>query len=251
MIRALAAVALAIAAGQALGVAAPSALARDARVGGKPVSDYPALWWQWANTKRWGARPFQDPSGAQCALNQSGPVWFLAGTDGTDTVHRRCRVPTGRHLFLPVIAMLETATPGVARTCEQVKKAAAANNEHAVLVRVTLDGQAIHASSLRIASECFNAHTRSDYLTRNDGWSPAATDGYWLMLAPLEPGEHSLVVSAHYANPGSPYGDLEQDFRYTLEISDVPPDGGDAADEDQDEGEEDDGEPSPWQGTQV
>ena len=58
-----------------------------------------------------------------------------------------------------------------------------------------------------------------------------------------------LVVSARYDNPGKPYGDLEQDFSYTLEVSDAA---GEAdQDDDEDDGQDADGSASPWQGTRV
>ena len=99
-------------------LAAPTpAAARDAvlsraeKVSGVSQTDYVVRWWQWANRVPDGDKPYQDPTGSQCALNQAGDVWFLAGTDGTDDAHRHCTLPAGKYIFLPVINMrlLETA----------------------------------------------------------------------------------------------------------------------------------------------
>lgn len=198
-------------------------LPADEVVAGKRVDAYPELWWQWANRKRWGAQSFQDPTGEQCGLNQSGPVWFLAGTDGTDEVRRRCRVPEGKHIFLPLITMLENSVPGSAKTCEAVKSGAAQNNEHVVPVRIVVDGEAIDIRTLRMRSHCFNAYAKADYLKSTEGYFPSATDGYWLMLAPLSVGEHSIEVKIRYDNPGKTLGDMEQDFKYQLQIGGPEP----------------------------
>ena len=61
-------------------------------------------WWQWADRVPPGVRPYQDPTGALCGLNQSGRVWFLAGTDGTADVVRHCAIPADTALFFPVEA---------------------------------------------------------------------------------------------------------------------------------------------------
>ena len=204
---------------------APRALGPAERVDGQRVDAYPALWWQWANRKRWGAKAFQDPSGAQCGLNQSGAVWFLAGTDGTDEVRRRCRIPSGKHVFLPVITMIESAAGGDSRSCEQLKAVAAANNDgRLVISEVSVDGVAIDVTRLRMASKvCFNGHEFSTYLKDDGVGHRSATDGYWLMLAPFADGRHSLRVNVRYDNPGVEMGDLEQEFEYELEVGGEEP----------------------------
>ena len=154
-------------------------------------------------------------------LNQAGPVWFLAGTDGTDRVTRQCTVPLGKYLFLPVITMIGNSLPGKAKTCAEAKAFAAANNEHLARAEVEIDGKRIEGiPALRIASrECFDAYPVAPYLTNPRSYYPAATDGYWLMLAPLSAGAHTIKVEARYDNPGDELGDLEQEFEYELRVA--------------------------------
>jgi hypothetical protein len=208
------------------------------RVDGQRVDAYPALWWQWVNHKRWGAQAYQDPTGAQCALNQHGAVWFLAGTDGTDAITRECHVPGGKFVFLPLITMLNTADTGSSHDCALAKEAAAANNAHVVATEVLVDGQAVDIAGLRMASACFDAYAEADYKSapRN---TVSATDGYWLMLAPFADGAHTLRVHVRYDNPGAPFGDMEQDFEYRLEVGGPEP--APAPDEDDDEDKDDEG----------
>ena len=190
-------------------------------VDGRAQAEYTARWWQWANRVRSGVKPFQDPTGAQCALNQSGNVWFLAGTDGTDDITRRCTIPTGKYLFFPIINMIAHSLPGKPLTCEQAKTEAAGNNEHLALAEVRIDGvlvRNIPAHHIR-SEQCFDAFPLAPYIDNPKSYFPAATDGYWLMLKPLSPGSHRIVVRALYDNPGAESGDLEQNFEYQLQVT--------------------------------
>jgi hypothetical protein len=228
--RTLAVVALAAALAGTVHAAAPTPwLPADARVDGTTQAVYAARWWQWANRVRPGVRPYQDPTGALCALNQAGPVWFLAGTDGTDRPTRACTIPAGKHLFLPVINMLANAVPGTPRDCAQVQADAAANNDGPVEATVTVDDATItDVRPFRQRTDCFDAFGDADYL-RGQGalYRPAAADGYWLMLRPLSPGRHRITVRARYDHRGDDFGDLEQAFEYWLEVLPEagPPDG--------------------------
>lgn len=204
--------------------AAHAPLHPDALVAGKRVDAYPALWWQWVNRKRWGAQAFQDPTGAQCALNQSGPVWFLAGTDGTDEVRRHCRIPAGKHVFLPLITMLENAVHSGSTSCAQLHLDAAANNNHVVATDVRVDGVRIDIHALRMAGTCFDAYANADYREDDErAVGVSATDGYWLMLAPLADGSHTIQVHVRYDNPGVALGDMEQVFEYQLDVGGSEP----------------------------
>ncbi len=207
----------------------PVVLPATALVDGVAQSDYAIRWWQWAHRSRRGVRPFQDPTGDLCGLNQSGEVWFLAGTDGTDDVIRRCTIPAGKYVFLPVINMIVMHTPTAPLTCAQAVNGAAANNEHLVETTVEIDGIAIAdiASHRQRTPACFDAYPNAPYLERigdqPQDYFPAASDGYWLMIKPLSPGLHHLSVHARYDNPGAVLGDLEQVFEYQLTVGDPAP----------------------------
>lgn len=210
-----------------LATLAPGASAEQAtvapsfeQVGAATQAQLVERWWQWANRVPPGVRPYQDPSGAQCGLNQSGDVWFLAGTDGTADINRRCKLTSDKYVFFPVIAMLGSSRPGTTLTCAQAIARAMANNGHLAHAEVLIDGEAVpQLASHRIGTpHCFDAYPVAPYLSGAKSYFPAATDGYWLLLRPLPPGEHHVRVRARYDNPGNELGNLEQVFDYDLQV---------------------------------
>jgi len=220
-----AALALAIAVSVAHAGDSTVVLGPHEKVAGRSQGDYAIAWWQWVMQLPDGVRAYQDLSGAQCGLNQSGPVWFLAGTEGTEHVQRECAIPADTHVFLPLIAMLAHASPGQPLSCQQAQAAVRANNDHLAQAQVLLDGKPIADIDKHRVRDipCFDAFKNAKYIERHALYTPAATDGYWLMLAPLPAGVHQLSVRTRYANPGKPQGDLEEVFEYRLRVGDAPP----------------------------
>jgi hypothetical protein len=70
--------------------------------GGLSYQQWSAKWWQWAWSIPSDINPILDKTGANCDVDQSGPVWYLAGTAGFDT-ERACTIPAGKMIFFPII----------------------------------------------------------------------------------------------------------------------------------------------------
>src|SRR5919201_6517858 len=64
----------------------------DQTFAGKTYGEWSASWWQWAAPVPAESSPITDTTGTRCGVNQSGPVWFLAGTTGGPSVTRQCTV---------------------------------------------------------------------------------------------------------------------------------------------------------------
>ena len=69
---------------------------------GHSYSEWSAAWWQWAYSIPVGVNPILDSTGENAAVGQDGPVWFLAGNYGGETV-REVSVPAGKALFFPIM----------------------------------------------------------------------------------------------------------------------------------------------------
>ncbi len=193
----------------------------DEYVDGKPVAEYVNRWWQWTFTMPPELSPVRDTSGEHCDVGQSGDVWYLAGGYGSSTIRRKCTIPYGRHLFFPVINMVyfpryEAST----FTCESAKTLAALNNDQLLDIFVELNGvSAWNPASTRIASgDCFDVLGAVPREYNPPVLFPSATDGYWVMLKPLERGTHRLVFRAVYGRENGAYGKMAQDIEYDLII---------------------------------
>ncbi|MEH6422108.1 hypothetical protein [Pseudomonas sp. CGJS7] len=220
-----AAAALAFAAVAVPAIAAEPVAAPPAPVGGVAPAEWTVRWWRWALGFPAGMAPYLDRDGSLCAADQDedGPVWFLAGTNGRFDAKRRCQIPLGKHLLIPVINMYHAAarTGEDAAGCAELKARAAVNNDSLVSAVALLDGKPL-GRPLRLVSRCFDPYAeRRDSGPAADAKTDfhAAADGYWLLLPPLPPGRHRLVVGANYANDvDGRYGRMLQNFEYELQI---------------------------------
>lgn len=200
----------------------PSVVPVDAVVEGQGYAQWTAAWWQWARNA--DAPPYLDPDGSECGNGQSGPVWFLAGTDGTFDAQRECNVPIGKYLLVSVINMYMQSPLRLSKSgkkefpsCESLKQQVALNNDHLASAVVLLDGvQVKDVSSYRVRTEsCFVPDPAAE--VESGFHAPiAASDGYWLLIPPLPAGRHTLAVGANYAAPDGDYYRMSQNFEYVL-----------------------------------
>lgn len=196
----------------------------DAKVDSLGYPELTARWWQWALNAP--IAPYLDPDGRFCDLGQEGPIWFLAGTQGSATVRRECVVPADKYIFLPVINMVHwqassrTNDKKNPMPCAELQRRAALNNDHLLSAIVLIDGVPVpDVAHYRVRSNgCFPIAPEAD--GEADASIPrGASDGYWLLIAPLKPGRHTLVVGANYgASGGKDYGGMVQNFEYELHV---------------------------------
>ncbi len=188
-------------------------LPADAVVADLNQAQWSARWWRWVgHFDDINAVPQRDPNGRQCALHQDGPVWFLAGTDGTFDAVRTCVIPADKHLFVPVINwVVHRGLQDAPMSCADKQAEAANRADHVVTGLVLLDGRPVgELQRMRVASGgCFEMSA---------GNPASASDGYWLMLKPLPPGKHQLAIAAAYREGAR---QSMQNFRYELDVQAV------------------------------
>jgi hypothetical protein len=81
----------------------PGVVAPNKKTAGASYAEWGNRWWQWFDSIPASVHPFPDTTGVNCAQNQSGPVWYLAGSpDLDDDVVRSCTVPAGKYIFFPL-----------------------------------------------------------------------------------------------------------------------------------------------------
>jgi len=161
-------------------------------VEGMSQAEWSRAWWQWAGSFELDTSPIADRTGALCGSRQGGKVWFLAGTYGTRRTVRTCKVPRGKYLFFPLINYVVMPNPSVGPVgCAAMTAMAARVTNDASSLVLEIDGVRVPGlGSYRQATKgCFDIGERSEPRARV---FPTAANGYYVMVRPLGPGQHTL-----------------------------------------------------------
>jgi hypothetical protein len=226
----------------ALLVLAPVAVARadsNLNPGVLPINSYPAgmtygqwsaAWWQYAYSLPNSSSPLFDATGGHCAVGQpyiaQSKVFFLAADVHGGTQTQSCTVPAGTTVFLPVLnGEFDNVCPpqSPALTVAQLRSLAKSQIDLVTNLHASIDGRAVeNASSYRVTSPVFSftLPATSDNLCTFFGGtasgitvSPAVGDGYYLMLAPLSLGQHTITFGGEVPSFG-----FSVDVTYNLTV---------------------------------
>jgi hypothetical protein len=174
---------------------------------GKTYGEWSASWWQWAFSIPASNNPLLDKTGADCGAGQSGSVWFLAGVLNISgkAVRNECTVPANTALFFPVLNVewdnYLCTVPDTHYGVPQLRDIAKTIADAATDMSATIDGVSVrNVPSYRAVSPVFSITLPSDNVLQavgcNDAYpgtySPAVGNGYYLLLAPLTPGPHTI-----------------------------------------------------------
>jgi hypothetical protein len=198
----------------------PAIFPRDSQPYGLTYGEWTAKWWQWAHSIPTANNPMLDQTGEHCAQaqNQTGPVWFLAGT-GAGYAERTCTIPVGKAILLPIINSVNVRTAG--ETKEELLAGVKELQDKVTTLDASVDGTPLqNLSNYRIQSPFFNETLPKDNLLGvPEGTYLAVADGYWLFLQPLSPGQHEIRVHGVIIDPTSPTPSFETAVTYHLTIS--------------------------------
>jgi hypothetical protein len=172
----------------------------DKMFAGKTYGEWSAKWWQYAVG-------VTDPN-ADCTVNQSGPVWFLAGAASSDgqPVHLSCSVPAGKAIFVPVINSEWSTNEdmGCGNTYQSLLACAAAPMDLVTQRSFSIDGVPVdlgpdpqNQSRFRVQSPqppfTIDAIVGNSFVPAGTGTSVA--DGFYVLIRPLTSGSHRLLFS--------------------------------------------------------
>lgn len=166
-------------------------------------------WAQWALGAQASSNPILDTTGAFANTNNTGPVFFVAGSPG-GTIVRSFNVPQGKPIFFPIINAFDLEVP--ADNCNlscafsfipYVGNVAGLN--------ATLDGQNLLTfPSFRQTSTSFFTVNVPESLRDAFGFPAqyvgnldAVSDGYFIALSGLTPGPHTLSFGGAF--PDAPF----------------------------------------------
>lgn len=173
----------------------------DAVPHGLTYAQWSSRSWQWMATAPLDHSPGLDETGADLAFGQSGRVWFLLPNFTGGVTSRTGTVPAGTMLFISLVAFETSSREGYGETEAELRSAAASVIDLVTDLSCEVDGIPVQGlSSFRFASaEMFSLTVPEDNIfdlwgveTPAGTYYPSVADGYYLMLAPLSAGEHTI-----------------------------------------------------------
>jgi hypothetical protein len=193
----MAACAGAILIGVGLVIAGPgdSIVPPDALVNGKTYGYWAGKWWKWAMELPVEGNPTTDTPDFDVTDGQTGDVWNLAAFFGTG--ERTCTIPADKYLMVGLLntewSSLEDPFP---ETEEEQAEIAASVADFIVVDSLffEIDGVPVeNLADFRFQSPQFKFKAPTPWIFGpTGGKGTAVADGYYVMLQPLSPGEHTL-----------------------------------------------------------
>jgi hypothetical protein len=161
---------------------------------GLSYAEWTARWWQWVLSIPLQNNPIKDEMNKYYDVNQSGPVWFLAGTEG-GVVYRKCKIPSGKAILVPILNYGATfADEPTVRSERQLVLLAKSEMDDISNLEVSLDQvEFTDLQEFRVLSPVFDVVLPENSLFGGtSGPTKGSADGYWLFFKPLSPGFHTI-----------------------------------------------------------
>ena len=127
-------------------------------------------------------------------------VWFLAGTYGQSAT-RTCNIPSGKAILLSLInGQCNYLTNPNLKTNSQLLDCAKSLNEGITKLDATVDGVKIAGlQQYRVQSQPFTiVYGPKNVDGAPIGTTQAVSDGYWVLLKPLPPGNHTIHFAGEW-----------------------------------------------------
>ena len=188
--------------GMALVLMSLGAHAEDDSQSTLPVDALGKQWWQIYGSMPNSIRANLGESPAACGLGQRGSMWFLStAASGVEPVTRRCTVPKGVKLFLPLVTAVCTPFPGetLAENIQLCRELIDPFNQ----LTLTIDGKnRRNLVERRAQSQGFPLWFPEDNLFDSPGEDVpagvyvAVTEGQYALIEGLPLGRHTIHARA-------------------------------------------------------
>lgn len=192
---------------------------------GKSMQQWSNRWWNWMVGQPMDTNPTEDLKGKFANNCQTyDNVYFLCGTTKTmNNVVRNCEIPDGKSILLPVIcyehSLLEDSS--VTDPLELLRLSTKDLNDYKVNdISTIIDRKEYNTNNgiIRIRSPLFRITLPKNNVWGIDkeGFTVAASDGYWLFINDIDPGSYDISVKAKPSSSNT--GILEIDTTYKVHI---------------------------------
>jgi hypothetical protein len=219
--------ALLIGALDSLAQTTPGVFPLDSTRYGNDYGGWSAAWWQWFMQTPVSANGIDHPSingNFDVTEGQTGDVWFLAAPFGT--VVRSCTIPSGKALFVGLLNAECSNIEGLGDTAKQQRACAKAFGDliDPNSLFCVIDGTPVaNLSSYRIGSPqfaflapspCWIFGSCEGGTGGTGGPGTSVANGYYVFLAPLAPGHHTLHFGGAFPSFGA---SLDMTYNITVQ----------------------------------
>jgi hypothetical protein len=164
---------------------------------GKTWNEWTVEWWKWVLSIPRFNHPAEDMTGKFFYKNQANrKVIFLVGTKG-GRAERKITVSSGKSLLIPLINFTTSFSeePKLKTDADLIDRAKS-DIDDISQIEARIDGEEIKDTwKYRVESPPFDfAYPEDNIFGLPSGPTRGASDGYWLFVKHLLPGEHTISV---------------------------------------------------------
>ncbi len=188
---------------------------------GRSYAEWSAAYWQWLFAQPLDGHPGLDTPEFDVRDGQAGRVWFLTGPFGT--VERYVTIPANTALCVSLVnvdsSTLEEPPFYGATAADQL---AIANGfaDYITDLSFTADGRSLrNLDDFRVTSPQFSFTAPTPWLFGATGGTGTATGvGYFVMLAPLPVGRHTIHYTAAFKFSDAPEDYIGVEMTYNITV---------------------------------
>jgi len=189
---------------------------------GRSYSEWSAAYWQWLLSQPVDGHPGTDTPDFDVTDGQSGRVWFLTGPFGV--IERDVTIPAGTALFVSLVNV-EASTleepPFYGATDEDQLAIANGFADYITDLSFTVDDKPVaNIDDFRVTSPQFSFTAPTPWLFGATGGTGTATGvGYFVMLAPLSIGTHTIHYTGAFKFSDAPEDYISVDMTYNVNVN--------------------------------
>jgi hypothetical protein len=169
----------------------------DSKPYGFALGEWSAKSWQrtFSMPSASDGQPIGKDADNSCAINQSGPVWYLEGSGGQGGVVKQiCTIPEGKAVLITLLTgMCSYADTPSAKSDSELQSCAMAGDEGAI-IEMSIDGVKVQdINTYRVQSQQFDLTiAEQNPFGVRPGPTRAVSDCWCVMVEPLPVGRHMI-----------------------------------------------------------
>jgi len=199
----------------------PGVLPPQSHPYGASYADWSAAYWQWLFALPADNNPGIDSPDFDVTDGQSGHVWFLTGPFGT--IERSVTIPAGTSLFVALVNVEASSLeepPFYGPTASDQLAIASGFADYITDLSLTVDGKTLgNIGDYRVTSPQFSFTAPTPWIFGATGGAGTSVGvGYFVMLAPLPAGTHTIHYTGAFKFSDAPEDYIGVDMTYHVTV---------------------------------